>query len=117
MIDAILIVTYLAVAGALAVVVWAAVRRWQLHAHNSSNTTDGIPARKISMAVAGGLVVCLLVTFLAASSTPLSVNGKSFDSVFWLKTADMLINTSLILLIVAVIIVVCSNVRSAKSRR
>ncbi|MBP3756813.1 MAG: hypothetical protein J6I61_05965 [Prevotella sp.] len=116
MIDAILILMYVVVAGAIGIVAWAAIRRWQLH-DRTADTSNGIPSRKIVVGVVGGMVLCLLLTFLMASSAPMLINGKRFDSVFWLKTGDMLINTSLILLVVAVIVVVCSNVRNARSRR
>jgi hypothetical protein len=116
MIDLVLIFMYIAVAGAIGSVVWAVVHRWQLH-DQSARVTNGIPARKIVLATAGLLAGCLLLTFLLGSSAPIMVNGKPYGEVFWLKTADMFINTAIVLLLVAVIAVVCSNVRNARSRR
>ena len=116
MVDIILILTYLAGVAALGAVAWAVVRQWRLHDH-ASDTVNGIPSSKITLGVSAFLVVCLLLTFLFGSSAPMLVNGEQFGSSFLLKAADMLINTSLILLVVAVILVVCSNVRNARSRR
>jgi hypothetical protein len=78
---------------------------------------NGIPARRIALSTGGGLVACLLLTFVAASSSPIAVNGTVFSDRFWLRVADMFILTSIILLLVAVIIVVCSNARNIWSRR
>jgi hypothetical protein len=116
MVDIVLILTYLVVLAAVGTVVWAMVRRWLLH-DRSADTSNGIPSRKIAIGVGAFLLLCLLITFLVGSSNPLFINGKSFDSYLWLKAADMFIFTSLTLLIAAVILVVCSNVRNVRSRR
>ena len=47
----------------------------------------------------------LLVTWLLGSDRPLVVNGTVFSDAFWLKSTDMLIVSSLILIVVAVALV------------
>ena len=45
------------------------------------------------------------------------INGQRYADSMWLKVADMFINTAIILLLIAIVAVVCSNVRNARSRR
>ena len=44
----------------------------------------------------------MLITFLLGSAEPVMVNGVEFADTFWLKATDMFINTSTVLLLVAV---------------
>ena len=48
-----------------------------------------------------GSVVVVVVTYLAGSDQPLMVNGALFKDSFWLKVTDMLIVSSVILIVVA----------------
>lgn len=116
MIDAILILMYVVVASALGTLAWAMVHRWQLH-DRSADVVNGIPLRKLVTGVVVVLIALLLITFVLGSSAPILVNGKPYADVFWLKAADMFIRSSAFLLLVAVIAVICSNVRNVKSRR
>ena len=60
---------------------------------------NGVPQTRIAWTTAGIFVVILLLTYLLGSSEPLMSNGVRFDSTFWLKTTDMFIYTSLILIV------------------
>lgn len=60
---------------------------------------NGVPQTRIAWTTAGIFVVILLLTYLLGSSEPLMSNGVSFTSTFWLKTTDMFIYTSLILIV------------------
>ena len=60
---------------------------------------NGVPQTRIAWTTAGCFVVCLVVTWLLGSSTPLTTNGEVFASKFWLKMTDMFIYTSVILII------------------
>ena len=68
----------------------------------SQGKVNNIPAAKIAWGTAGLLVASLLATFLSGSAEPVPVNGVPYTDVFWLKATDMFINTSLVLLAVAV---------------
>ena len=116
MIDMVLILMYAVVMAALGAVVWAVVHRWRQH-DRSAAISNGIPVRRILLGVGGGLAVCLLLTFLLGSSQPMRINGANFADTLWLKAADMFVNTSFVLLVIAVIMVICSNVRNIMSRR
>ena len=60
---------------------------------------NGVPAGRIGWCVAIGFVLLLVVTFLLGSSKPIVTNGERFTNVFWLKTTDMFIYTSILLII------------------
>jgi hypothetical protein len=49
----------------------------------------------------GLTVVLLAVTYVLGSDQPLVVNGTLFRDAFWLKVTDMLIVSSVILIVVA----------------
>ena len=68
----------------------------------SSSVVNNIPAARIAWATVALLVGSLLVTFLLGSSKPVLVNGVEYTDTFWLKATDMFINTSFVLLFVAV---------------
>lgn len=106
-IDIELALMYAAILAAVAAIAWSAVKALRMRNGMASNDNH-IPARKIAGATVVLLVVSLLVTFLSGSAAPMHVNGTEYAQRFWLKTSDMLINTSLILLVIAVIGVVFS---------
>ena len=67
---------------------------------------NGIPVKKIGYLVTGGVVVLLLLTFALGSTAPMKINGVTYASIFWLKTSDMFIATSLVMMLVAVAAVI-----------
>ena len=83
--------------------VWAVV-----HTYRSSGQVDevsqshGIRGRRISQVTWGVTVVLLIVTFVLGSSSPLLVNGQNYQDWLWLKVSDMLVYSTVIMLVVAV---------------
>ena len=67
---------------------------------------NGIPVKKIGYLVTGGVVVLLLLTFALGSTAPMKINGATYASSFWLRTSDMFIVTSLVMMLVAVAAVI-----------
>lgn len=63
------------------------------------SATKEVPEKKISRVVWLGTVLLLVLTFAVGSSTPIVVNGKEFASWSWLKLSDMLVYTSVVLLL------------------
>ncbi len=101
---------------ALAVTVWAmltALRR----GGSGQAVINGVPAMKIAIGVAAVTTVTLVVTFLAGSSAPFSVNGKVFDGALALKTADMFVASSAVMMTLALVAVVYGTVRSYLNNR
>lgn len=56
-------------------------------------------------AVIGFTALLLLVTYLLGSDQPMVINGILFSDGFWLRVTDMLIMSSVILIIVAALFV------------
>lgn len=73
---------------------------------------NGVPAGRIGWCVAIGFVLFLVVTFLLGSSKPIVTNGERFTDVFWLKTTDMFIYTSILLIIGCFVSAIVSRFRS-----
>ncbi len=62
---------------------------------------NGIPVKRNAYLVVSGTLLLLVCTFLLASSNPMSVNGKEYANVWWLKLSDMFICSSGILILIA----------------
>lgn len=69
---------------------------------DSSQTSWGIPSRRLSLSVSLGTAVVLIVSFLIASSEPMLINGTRYSDTLWLKVSDMFILTASILLLCAI---------------
>lgn len=81
--------------------VWSLVRGLKIRGKGEKQENN-VPTKKIGYSVTIGTVLLLLLTFLLGSSDRMSVNGVPYAHVFWLKVADMLISSSLVLMVVAV---------------
>lgn len=95
---------------AIAVAVLAVVRAVK-KSGRSESMVNNISVKKITVAVLILLAVLLLGTFLLGSSQSLLINGKDFTDTLWLKVADMFVNTSLILIVVAAVAVIYGATR------
>lgn len=62
---------------------------------------NGIRSARIIMAVAAGTMCVLLLSFLLAPVGAIKVNGALFADGFWLRVAEMFVDTSLFLLLAA----------------
>lgn len=99
--DAVLVYIYVLTAGS-AVLACAAVIVGLKRGGMSQSVVNNIPVARIGWAVAALLSVSLLVTFALGSTEPVTVNGTEYADKFWLRATDMFINTSFVLLFVAV---------------
>jgi hypothetical protein len=109
--DVILVLMYVALAAAIGVSaysVWHGLR----NRRKGDDIVNGVPAGRIGWCVAIGLVVCLVVTFLLGSSSPVMTNGVRFADTFWLKTTDMFIYTSILLILGCFVSAIVSRFRS-----
>lgn len=98
--DVMLIASYILMAGALVAVGFSIARSVKCHSLQSSDS-GGVPVAKISYGCIGLTVLCLVVTFLTGSAETMKINGEDYDNWFWLKATDMLVNTSIVLFVVA----------------
>lgn len=101
-IDIVLYTIYVLLAAAVLLTVWSVVRGARCEVRGTKYE-NGVPVRRIAWLAAGLLVVTLVVTWLTASTQPLTINGKTFSDAFWLRMSDMLINTALVLIVVLTI--------------
>jgi len=109
--DVILVLVYVALAAAIGVSaysVWHGLR----NRRKGDDIVNGVPAGRIGWCVAIGLVVCLVVTFLLGSSSPVMTNGVRFTDTFWLKITDMFIYTSILLILGCFVSAIVSRFRS-----
>ena len=82
-----------------------------------SSMINGINRSRILLTVIVTVVVLLSLTFIIASSAPLTVNGEAFDDVLSLKTAGMFISTSFIMIVLSISAIVFDTVRNSQNRR
>lgn len=75
------------------------------------SVVNGIPTRRISYGVAACTVTVAVAAFVFGSTSFLTINGETYECVFWLKVADMFINTILAMLVLAVASVVFGATR------
>ena len=109
--DLMLWLMYFAVIAAIAVTIASVVKTLRMRTKDDE-VVNGVPQARIAWTTALCFVVCLAVTWLLGSSRPLLTNGQPFTSTFWLKTADMFIYTSIILIIGCFAGVIVSRFRS-----
>ena len=69
------------------------------------DVTGGIPTGKIAIVCTAILLITLVITYFTASDSAILINGRSYDDAAWLKVTDMLIHTSEVLLVLAVLAV------------
>ena len=102
-IDVLLYAIYALLAVAVAVVAWSLARTapQRIGRLRALSVYEWLPG-----AVALGVfVVTMLLCWAVASTAPLTINGRPYTDAFWLGTADVLINSSLVLILVAALCV------------
>lgn len=105
------------VLAAVVVALWA-VFRYKRRTGRREKTVNGIAVYRLTLGVAGGLVLLMLLSLIVSSGEPLVVNGEAYSNKAWLKVADLFIFTSSALLFVAVASLLCSHVSTLlKSKR
>lgn len=63
---------------------------------------NGVHAAKISSITFGLTFLILLLTFIFGSTDSMMINGKQFTDVFSLKITDMFVQTSIVMIIIAI---------------
>lgn len=116
MTDAVIVLMCLLVIAASCVAAFSVVRSIK-NGRKEMRVVNGIPASRISFGIVGGVFVLLLLTYMLGSSSPMTVNGKEYADVFWLKTSEMFINTSVSLIVLAAGAVLFGFTRSYRKDR
>jgi len=99
--DLLLYFMYLLLFATTFVFILAVVRGIKMR-DKSKDVSNGVPAVRIVFGVVGLLVASLVATFAFGSGEPMIISGERFAETFWLKVTDMFINTSIVLMIVAI---------------
>lgn len=105
-VDLLLGFIYVLIAAAIGLCLWSVSRTFRQRERKV--TADDKLARRLAWIMSSALVFVLLVTCLFASTQPLHINGEPFSDTFWLRVSDMLINSSVILILIAAICVALS---------
>lgn len=96
---------YLLVAATIIVAIIAMVRSRKT-GRSESGVVNGVPERRIRVITWTATFVLLLITFAVGSSATMTINGHQYADWLWLKLSDMLIFSSVVLLLAAVAAVV-----------
>lgn len=83
----------------------------------SEAVVNGVPANKIIRITWIGTLTILLLTFVLGSSTPMLINGEKYADWMWLKISDMLVLTSVLMLLVAIGVVIFGATRYIRKKR
>ncbi len=100
---------------AFAVTVCSAVSGMR-KSRDEARVVNGVPAARIAWTTAGGTLVLIIVTLALGSTDALVVNGASYTDTFWLRVADMFVNTSLIMTVIAIIAVAFGATRYIRKK-
>jgi hypothetical protein len=77
----------------------------------SADAVCGVPHRRIVWGTILLLLIVLALTFLFSSAEPLLVNGTQYGHRFWLRVADMFINSSILLIVLCSVLVAVGKFR------
>lgn len=94
----------------LCLVAWSYLMSHKISKRNESQ--HHIPAKKLSRGIGLMTLILLILSFVFGSKSAIKVNNEIYDSSFWLKTSDMLIFTSLVLMFLAVLAIVFSVMKN-----
>lgn len=113
--DAVLVLIFVLLLATLVLTVVSVVsnirKEGRAEAHNNN-----IPVRLIAYCIAGVTALSLLLTFLLGSTHPVPINGKQYTDTLWLRASDMFINTTLLLLVIALGAVIFGATRYYRKR-
>jgi hypothetical protein len=103
-VEILIISIYVLLTATLLLAVWSMLRSLRLR--DRQPKTMGIPEGKIAWGVFALMTGLLVGTYLLADTSYIYTNGKAFTDPLWLRISDMLINTSIVLISIAVICVI-----------
>lgn len=101
---------------AVAATVVSGVRSFA-HMHGAGARENGIASMRIALGTAAAVIVVMAATFALAPTGGMSVNGAVYADALWLRMAEMFVDTSLLLLAVAVVAVAYGYMRRASRRK
>lgn len=100
---------------AIALMTWGLIRSVRKNS-DANRVINNVPARRISLCVAGGFATVMLLCFLLSDTTPLAINGERYADTFWLRTAGMFVGASLVMMVAAAAAVVFGATRYIRKK-
>lgn len=100
--NTVLVFTYIVLFLSIAIAVWSLIKEFLLGAQLPS-IQNGIKVKLIRNSTFISVPTLLILFFLLGSSSPLKVNGITFNNAFWLKASDMFIFVSILLLLIGIV--------------
>lgn len=113
--NVLLVFMVLVVVLAIGTTVWSMVRALSTRG-KGERTVNNIPVKKITYGVAVLTAILLLVTLALGSSDAMMVNGEEYADKWWLHVADMFVNSSLALVVVAVVAIIVFTIKNSRRR-
>ena len=98
-------------AAAVVTALWAAWRGFGKNRY-AGRVVNGIHTTRLAAVVAASTALLLAATFALAPTHSIVVNGDAYADTFWLRTAGMFIDTSLLMIAAAVGAVLFGSTRS-----
>lgn len=77
---------------------------------------NGVPAARISAITFGVTFALLVVTFILGSTSTMTINGRQFSDVVALKVTDMFVQTSIVMIVLAIAAVIFGYTRYIRKR-
>ena len=115
LVDVLLGTVYVLLLSAVAAVVWAAAMALRRRRADKCTPLGGTALT--ALCVCGATVVLMATTFLASPARPMLINAREYADGFWLRTGDMLIKTSAVLIIVAALLCAVCFLIAANKRQ
>ena len=107
---------YVLLAVAVVVTAWSAFRSVRMQ-DPSERIQHGVPTRRIAWFTAAALLLVMLLAWLVGSTKAIYVNGREYNDAFWLRTSDMFIYATAVLLVVAGVCVAVSQIAARKNSK
>lgn len=98
---AVLVLMYLLLLGALCTAAWAVYTTLKKRG-KGGRMDNNIPVKKLAYGMLFITLGLLVFTFLFGSTGAMLINGKDYTDAFWLRMADMFINTTAVLMVIAI---------------
>ena len=109
--NTVLVFTYIVLFLSIAIAVWSLIKEFLLGAQLPS-IQNGIKVKLIRNSTFISVPTLLILFFLLGSSSPLKVNGITFNNAFWLKASDMFIFVSILLLLIGIVYATWGTIKS-----
>lgn len=101
---------WLLMALAVGAAIFSVIRSWR-RSSSEPAVQNGISGKKIFRLTWGLTLLLLLVSFVLSSAAPILINGDEYKDWAWLKLSDMFVDTSLVMLVGAVLAVLYGATR------